>query len=76
MKAVNFLHQGQVPVLACDQPLYAIAKTIQRYFPTAYGETMPMVMFGGFHTELTALKAIGSWIEASRWTSVPVQTGA
>jgi len=25
MKAVNFLNQGQVPVLACDQPLYAIA---------------------------------------------------
>ena len=28
-KAVNFLNQGQVPVLACDQPLYAIAKKIQ-----------------------------------------------
>ena len=31
-KAVNFLNQGQVPVLACDQPLYAIAKKIHWTF--------------------------------------------
>ena len=34
-KAVNVLNQGQIPVLACDQPLYAIAKKIQWTFPTA-----------------------------------------
>jgi len=27
-KAVNFLNQWQVPVLACDQQLYTIAKKI------------------------------------------------
>ena len=27
--AVQYLNPGQVPVLACDQPLYALAKTIQ-----------------------------------------------
>ena len=37
-KAVNFLNQGQIPVLACDQQLYAIAKKIQWNFPTVYGE--------------------------------------
>lgn len=71
-KAVNFLNQGQVPVLACDQPLYAIAKKIQWNFPTVYGEKKLLVMFGGFHTELAALKALGSWIEDSGWTSVLV----
>ena len=74
-KAVNFLNQGQVPVVACDQPLYAISKKIQWNFLTVYGEKKPVVMFSGFHTELPALKALGSWIEDSGWTSVLVQAG-
>ena len=32
-------------------------------------------MFGGFHTELAALKALGSWIEDNGWTRVLVQAG-
>ena len=44
-------------------------------FPTVYGEKKLVVMFGGFHTELAALKALGSWIEDSCWTSVLVQAG-
>ena len=64
-KAVNFLNQGQVPVLACDQPLYGIAKMIQRNFPTVHGEKKLVLMFGRFHTELAALKSLGSWIENS-----------
>ena len=32
-------------------------------------------MFGGFHTELPALKALGSWIEDGGWTSVLVKAG-
>jgi len=55
----NFLNQGQVPV----QSLYAIAKKVQWNFPTAYGEKNLVLMFGGFHTELAALKLLGSWIE-------------
>ena len=74
-KAVNVLNQGQIPVLACDQPLYAIAKKIQWTFPTVYGEKKLVVTFGGFHTELAALEALGSWIEDSGWTSVLEQAG-
>ena len=74
-KTVNFLNQGQVPDLTCDQPLYAIAKKIQWNFPTVCGEKKLVVMFGGFHTELAALKALGTWIEDSGWTSVLVQAG-
>ena len=74
-KAVDFLNQGQVPVLACDQPLYAIAKKVQWNFPTVYGQKKLEVMFGGFHTDVAALKALGSWIEDSGWTSVLVQAG-
>jgi len=65
-KAVNFLNQGQVPVLPCDQPLHAIAKNIQWSFPTVYSEKNLVLMFGGSHTELAALKPlIRSWIEDS-----------
>jgi len=56
-KAVDFLNQGQVPVLACDQPLYAIAKKVQWNFPTVCGEKKLVVMFGGFHTELVETSA-------------------
>ena len=74
-KALNFLNQGQIPVLACDQPLYAIAKKVQRNFPVVYGEKKLVVMFGGFHTELAALTALGSWIEDSGWTSILARAG-
>jgi len=69
-KAVNFLNQGQVPVLACDQPRYATANKIQWNFPTVYGEKKLLVMFGGLHAELASLKALESWIEDTGWTSV------
>ena len=71
-EVVNFLNQGQVPVLAGDQPLYAIAKKIQWNFPTVYSEKDLVVMFGGFHTELAALKPLGIWIEDSRGCTMPV----
>ena len=37
-QVVHFLNPGQVPILACDQPLYAIAKKIQWTWPLTYGE--------------------------------------
>ena len=32
-----------------------------------------MVLLGGLHTELAALKAIGNWLEGSGWTNALVQ---
>ena len=68
-QAVRFIDPNQVPVLACDQPLYAIAKKIQWNWPDKYGEQKLVIMFGGFHTELTALKAIGNWLDGCGWTN-------
>ena len=75
VKAVNYLNPGQTPVLACDQPIYAMAKKIQWNWPSTYGESSIVMMFGGLHTELAALKALGTWIEGSGWTSALVQAG-
>ena len=75
IKAVTYLSPGQTSVLACDQPIYAMAKKIQWNWPATNGESSIVMMFGGLHTELAALKALGTWIEGSGWTSALVQAG-
>ena len=54
MAAIHHLNPGQIPVLACDQPLYAIAKNIQWTWPEAFGEDKLLMMFGGLHIEMAA----------------------
>ena len=71
--AVRHLNPGQIPIIAFHQPLYALAKLTQWYWPDAYGEDKALVVFGGLHVEMTALKAIGKWLERSGWTSALVQ---
>jgi len=55
-EAVEHLNPGQVPVLAADQPLYSIAKQIQWTWPESHGEDRLVIMFGGLHVEMAALK--------------------
>ena len=50
------MHPKQVPVLAVDQPLYALAKEIQWTWPNRHGEDHFVIMFGGLHIEMAALK--------------------
>ena len=71
--AALFLNPGQVPIITFDQQLYAITKKIQWNWPPTYGEKSHVVMFGGLHTELAALKAIGTWLEDSGWTNALMQ---
>jgi len=49
--------------MACDQPLYALAKNIQWILPERYGENLTVVMFGGLHIEIAALRTIGDWLQ-------------
>lgn len=71
--AVQHVNPGQVPVIAMDQPLFAIAKQIQWEFPDLYGEDKYIVMMGGLHIEMAALKMLGKWLEDSGWTAALVQ---
>ena len=73
--AVGILNQGQVPVIACDQALYTLAKQIQWTWPTTHGEDHFVVMFGGLHIEMAALKTLGDLLEDSGWTAALVQAG-
>ena len=70
---MTFLNPGQTPILAADQPLYALAKQIQWYWPDEYGEDKFVIMFGGLHIEMTNLKSIGSMLQDSGWTSTLVE---
>lgn len=71
--AVEHINAGQVPVIAFDQPLFAIAKQIQCKWPKKYGEDKFGVMFGGLHIEMAILKTIGDWLKGSGWTQALLQ---
>lgn len=45
--ATEFLHPGQIPVMAFDAPLFALAKSVQWKWPDTHGEEKFIVMFGG-----------------------------
>ena len=71
-KAVEHLNPGQTPVVTFDEPLFALAKQIQWKWPDSYGEDHIVVMFGGLHIEMVALKTLGTgceWLGASTCAS-------
>ena len=65
--AVKHLNPSQIPVVAVDQPLFALAKQIQWKVGGAYDESHVVVMLGGLHIEMAAFKALGKWALGSGW---------
>jgi len=61
--------------MTLDQPLFAIAKRIQWNWPDVYGENKLVILLGGLHIEMAALKVVGDWLCGSGWTAVLVQSG-
>ena len=70
---VQYLNPGQTLVMACDQPLFDIAKQLQWIIPNSYGEDLYVIMLGGLHIEITARKALGKWLDSSGWIAALVQ---
>ena len=54
--SVHYLNPGQIPVLAADQPLFALTKQIQWTWPATHGEDQFVIMFGVLHIEMAVLK--------------------
>eukprot|EP00058_Branchiostoma_floridae_P021206 XP_002606696.1 hypothetical protein BRAFLDRAFT_72537 [Branchiostoma floridae] len=75
METVTFLNPGQIPVMTADQPIYALAKQIQWHWPEQYGEDKFIMMFGGLHIELAALRSVGTILQGSGWTWALVEAG-
>ena len=59
-KSVEHMNPGQSPVVTFDQPLYALAKQIQFKWSEKYDEDKLVVMFGGLHIVMAALKMLGT----------------
>ena len=74
-KITDHTNPGQVPVITVDQPLFTLAKNIQWKWPQKYGESRFVIMFGGLHLEMAALKSLGHLLEGSGWTPALVQAG-
>ena len=64
-KITNFLNSSQTPVDTCDQPVYALTKTIQWMFPETFGSDKYLSILGGLHIEQSALVMHGELIKGS-----------
>lgn len=74
-ETISFLNPVQVPVMTADQPIYAVAKQVQWQWPEQFGEDKFVIMFGGLHIEMAALKSIGTLLKDSGWTGALVEAG-
>lgn len=72
--AVRHVNPSQAPVIALDQPLFAIAKEIQ-WKLADYNEDQFVLMLGGLHIEMASFKMIGKWMTGSGWTDVLCNAG-
>ena len=69
MDAVAYLNPGHTPVVAFDQPLFALAKKIQWHHPDTYGRLV-MMMMGPLHTEMAFMNTVGDLLKDSGWTTI------
>jgi len=74
-KAVHKLNGSQAPVIAFDQPLYAMAKLIQWSEPEKFGEDQFVLLLGALHIEMAAWKTLGDWLAGSGWTDALEHAG-
>ena len=73
--AVRHVNPSQIPVIAVDQPLFALAKQIQWTFGAMYYEDQFVVMLGGLHIEMAAFKMLRKWLNGSGWTEALCNAG-
>ena len=66
---------GQIPVMAVDQPLFALAKYVQWTWPELFSEKSFVVMFGGLHIEIALWRMLGRLLEGSDWTIALSEAG-
>ena len=55
----EFLNPGQMPVMAFDAPLFALAKFVQWKWPDTHGEQKFIAMFGGLLIEIAMWTTYG-----------------
>ena len=68
-QAITFLNPDQIPIIAVDQPLFALAKMVQWKWPSSHGEQAYVVMLGGLHVEMALWNVLGDLLDGSGWTN-------
>ena len=63
------LNPGQIPVMAVDQPLFALSKYVQWTWPDAFGESSFVIILGGLHVEMALWNMVGDLLQGSGWTT-------
>ena len=71
--AVQSVNPGQTVVITADQPLYALLKEIQALWPDTHGEDHFVLILGGLHIEMAALKLPGDWLRDAGWVESLVE---
>ena len=71
----SFLNPGQIPVMACDCPIFAKTKYIQWTWPATHGEYRFVVMFVGLHLEMGMWTMLGDYLACSGWTAAFTEAG-
>ena len=72
--AVQHLNPLQTPVIALDQPLYALGKQIQWTLPE-FDEDKFLAMMGGPHFEIASLKMLAKWLTGCGWSEIMYGAG-
>ena len=65
IEATNLLNASQTPIDACDQPAYALTKTIQWKYPHDFRMGNYFTLLGGLHIEQQNLVVHGELINGS-----------
>jgi len=75
LAAIKHLNPQQVPVLVVDQPLFALCKIIEHLRPESLGEDVFVLLMGGLHIEMAALRALGPLLQQSGWDEALAAAG-
>ena len=73
--AIKKVNPTQIPVVAVDQPLFALAKQIQWTFNEVVNEDQFVIMLGGLKIEMADIKVIGKWLSGRGWEEALCNAG-
>ena len=73
--AVAHFNPSQTPVIAVDQPLFALAEEIQWRLGGVYDEDRFVFMLGGLHVEMANWKMLGKWLTGTGWAETVCSAG-
>ena len=63
-ETLAYLTPDQIPVINANQPIFAVLKQVQWQWPEQYNKDKFVIMFGGPHIEMAALKSIGTLLQS------------